>query len=880
MFDLFVFAINYSERVKAKFSLIKEKYPHAKLLVYRTPITEMVVKARSVAFTNMFWLLDVEADLSDDFSLDWKPSEWDLEYIHVWGTSGGKIIEQGLSLWPKNLTLSADDIKAGNFPVKMYEKVVTVVKPFDIFVYSDKHNARIQHKFEKIQAIYPTARLLSSDKGLVLQLIEAQHLSTTKMFWFFNVDYNLELDLFWRPDTWDYGFIHAWINQNDLVYNESLFLWPVDRAVNQIEIGTKSFENIKFTRTDPDHKVVFDLVLFSSGLSPRIQARYEKFLQTYPTAKLLTTYTTVTELVKQAQDIASTKMFWLMDIEYEIASDFTLAWAPFPWDQRYIHAWDATPDRSITKGLSLWPTDIRQDMQDGYSIENIKRIKVNAVDVKPYDIFVCAESGDNYARERFEDIKERFPNVTLLVTDIKIQDAVEAARKVVTTSMFWLFDIEYDVNDDFNMKWEPDPWDQKWVHVWPSNGAKTVLQSLSLWPSDEDPDLEDEYTVNNMKIMEGSAITLLPYDVFLYSYSSHDERVLQRYETIVAKYPTAKILFVKDIMEAVTSAQAYSTTKLFWLLDVEAELQFDLSWRPEQWEQKWIYAWQSKNGKLIEQGLSLWPSSLTYTTYDELENIKFLDDVATTYEPYDVFFISFNEPNADANYKKLLKIIPDAKRVDGIVGIHNAHKVCAEQSTTEMFWTIDADTVIDKKFDLSYRPPLHDKQYLHLWYTRNPVNDLVYGYGAVKLWPRHAPLSHEGNWLDFTTSVGNIKVVDDIVATTQFNSSNYDSWRSGFREAVKLCYNIHLGERGESVDRLLIWLNKANDVKFAVDAKMGARQGLDYFRQTSGDATALKVINDFNWLKTRHKYVKDHSSAIPDNVSESVLFELLGIDNV
>ena len=160
MFDLFVFAINYSERVKAKFSLIKEKYPHAKLLVYRTPITEMVVKARSVAFTNMFWLLDVEADLSDDFSLDWKPSEWDLEYIHVWGTSGGKIIEQGLSLWPKNLTLSADDIKAGNFPVKMYEKVVTVVKPFDIFVYSDKHNARIQHKFEKIQAIYPTARLL------------------------------------------------------------------------------------------------------------------------------------------------------------------------------------------------------------------------------------------------------------------------------------------------------------------------------------------------------------------------------------------------------------------------------------------------------------------------------------------------------------------------------------------------------------------------------------------------------------------------------------------------------------------------------------------------------------------------------------------------
>ena len=877
MFDLFVFSINYSDRVKAKFAIIKDKYPHAKLLVYRTSLPEMVVKARSVAFTHMFWLLDVEAILVDDFSLDWKPSEWDYDYIHVWGTSGGKIIEQGLTLWPKNLKISANDIKAGNFPVKMYEKVVTNVKPFDIFVFADNINARIKHKFDDILAVYPNAQLVISDKSTMVQLLEAQQLSTTKMFWFFNVDYNLELDLFWRPDTWDYGMIHAWIGKNDLDFNESLILWPVDRAINAEEFTNKTFQNIKFTRTDSNNKVVFDLVLFSNGINSRIQARYDKFLKVYPTAKLISNYETVTELVKQAQDIVSTKMFWLMDIEYDIADTFTLAWAPFPWDQRYVHAWDDVPDRSITKGLSLWPTDIRQDMQDGFSVENIKRLQCKAIIAKPYDIFVCAETNDLYVQNKFSIIKDRFTNATLLITEPKIQSAVNMARTITSTPMFWLFDIEYTINSEFNMTWEPDPWDQKWVHVWPSNIAKTVMQSLSLWPSDEELNLEDDYTVNNMKIMDHDALLLQSYDLFLYSYNQHDERTWQRYKHIVEKYPTAKMLFVDDIMKAVIDAQAYSTTKLFWLLDIEAELQFDLSWRPENWEQKWIYAWQSDNGKVIEQGLSLWPANVKYTTYDELKNIKFLDDVATVYRPYDVFFISFNEPNADKNFKKLLKKVPYAKRVNGIVGIHNAHKHCAEQSTTEMFWTIDADTVLDTKFDLSYRPPIHDKQYLHLWYTKNPVNDLVYGYGAVKLWPRLAPLSHKGNWLDFTTSVGNIKIMQNVVASTEFNSSSYDAWRSGFREAVKLCYNIQLGDRDESVNRLLIWVNKANDVKFAIDAKLGALYGLNYFIQSNGDVNALKAINDFDWLKTIYKTV---IKTVQAEISKDDLFKFLGIDDV
>ena len=42
--------------------------------------------------------------------------------------------------------------------------------------------------------------------------------------------------------------------------------------------------------------------------------------------------------------------------------------------------------------------------------------------------------------------------------------------------------------------------------------------------------------------------------------------------------------------------------------------------------------------------------------------------------PFDVVMLTYFEPNADENFDNLLKVIPNAKRVDGVKGILNAHK--------------------------------------------------------------------------------------------------------------------------------------------------------------------------------------------------------------
>lgn len=229
---------------------------------------------------------------------------------------------------------------------------------------------------------------------------------------------------------------------------------------------------------------------------------------------------------------------------------------------------------------------------------------------------------------------------------------------------------------------------------------------------------------------------------------------------------------------------------------------------------------------------------------------------------YDAFFISYDEPNADENWSAFSIRWPHAKRVHGIKGINNAHRRCAELSYTSMFWTVDADTDIDDSFGLDFGVPIWDRQYLHLWYSRNPVNGLEYGYGAVKLWPKQKVLDFNSTWLDFTMTVGMIKIMPGVVATTRFNTDPYSSWKSGFRETIKLC---RLGDK-DSSKRLWSWLNIKLDVPYAEDAVRGARSAYQYYKENRDRPEALSMINDFDLLRQHYESSKTSRDALSNEV--------------
>ncbi len=218
---------------------------------------------------------------------------------------------------------------------------------------------------------------------------------------------------------------------------------------------------------------------------------------------------------------------------------------------------------------------------------------------------------------------------------------------------------------------------------------------------------------------------------------------------------------------------------------------------------------------------------------------------------YDIVFISYHEPNADSNWSLLKSRFPSAKRVDGVKGIHRAHIKAAKKCFTKMFWVVDADAVLVDDFDFDYEVDEYNLDTVHVWRSKNPVNDLVYGYGGVKLLPRKLTLNMDVSKPDMTTSISSkFKAVQQISNITAFNTDPYNTWKSAFRECVKLSSRIIDRQKDDETHRRLrTWCTVGADRLYGQYALEGAKMGAQYGIKNQHNAEELKKINDFGWLK-------------------------------
>jgi hypothetical protein len=220
---------------------------------------------------------------------------------------------------------------------------------------------------------------------------------------------------------------------------------------------------------------------------------------------------------------------------------------------------------------------------------------------------------------------------------------------------------------------------------------------------------------------------------------------------------------------------------------------------------------------------------------------------------YDIVFISYNEPNADENWQRLQGRFPLAKRIHGVKGIHQAHIAAAKKCYTNMFWVVDGDAVILDSFDFSYKTKLLDTVYV--WRSCNPINDLEYGNGGVKLLPRRMTISMDTTKPDMTTSISTkFKPVLEVSNITAFNSDPFNTWKSAFRECVKLSSRIIDRQvTDETSKRLDAWCQLGKDRPYGEYAINGALAGSEYGIKNKKNLEALKLINDFDWLDKKFK---------------------------
>jgi hypothetical protein len=302
------------------------------------------------------------------------------------------------------------------------------------------------------------------------------------------------------------------------------------------------------------------------------------------------------------------------------------------------------------------------------------------------------------------------------------------------------------------------------------------------------------------------------YDIFYVSKQKVDAASWQQFRQ---RFPAAQKI---ENVKTIDDVKKKSFTKFFWLVwdDLIVSEDFVFDYRVEKWNEEYIHVFL--NGS-VRDGICLFPKSATIIQkeFDHrfYFNKKELDIVASNPKPCDVVFISYNEVNADVNYEKLKLKRPDAKRIHGVKGIHNAHIAAAKLATTEMFWVVDADAELVENFNfkIEYIPHydagnrLEQISTVHVWASQNPINNLVYGYGGVKLLPTTLTLEIDTESVDMTTSISKkFKAVNQVSNISVFNVDEFSTWRSAFRECVKLSSKvIDRNYNEETETRLIVW---------------------------------------------------------------------------
>lgn len=341
------------------------------------------------------------------------------------------------------------------------------------------------------------------------------------------------------------------------------------------------------------------------------------------------------------------------------------------------------------------------------------------------------------------------------------------------------------------------------------------------------------------------------YDLFYVSVGR-----AEHWQEFKDRFPSAQLI---ENIQSLDDIKKRTFTRMFWVVwdDMKIREDFDFEYRATEWDLDYVHVFKNGNhfnGVILMPKNS--PASNKEFKYRFFINKKEIDIVASdprkVGSSFDIVFISYNEPHADANWQKLKSRFPRAKRISNVKGIHEAHMAAARIVDSEMFWVVDGDAQIVDDFNFDYEDP--ELYTVHVWRSINPINDLVYGYGGVKLLPTQMTLDMDLSKPDMTTSISNkFRVVEQISNVTAFNTGPFDAWKSAFRECCKLASKTIRGQNdAETEQRLDVWCSDVGKQReFGEHAIRGAKEGREYGKQNSNDTEALYKINDFNWLRER-----------------------------
>jgi len=478
---------------------------------------------------------------------------------------------------------------------------------------------------------------------------------------------------------------------------------------------------------------------------------------------------------------------------------------------------------------------------------------------------IFLSDGSKRSLDRYARYRKTYPHIKKCVTQLKGLDAFKQAGRMSMTASFFLINHHFELVD-FDFSYSPSDFDKSYTHIWQYHQAEVnycedtkpgyngvFLFSRSALRSDK-TDLNE--IGDGIKYMDQIASKEAALDVIVVSvndpYSSRNQ------DAVRAFAPEAKRVNASSLSQAYQAAyKAAETYNFFVILNDYIPVDFDFSYKPPEYDAAYTHVWQDTEGNYggilllnqLEQSLFTDKDAFAFNFGSQ---VKYIDEKVSKHDPqpYDIIFMSYDEPNADQHFELLKAKYPYAKRVHGVDGILKAHTAASNLATTTNFFVVDGDSQLVNDFDVNVQLYEDEKQYVHIWPARIEANGLEYGYGGLKLFSK-AMFEKDAieNMVDMSTILGSgVKIMDQVASVTKFDADELHAFRSAFRECTKLASKIIKNQDDTETEyRLNTWCTNARG-QFADAILLGAKMGRDYGTAYAGRIKQLQKINDFEWL--------------------------------
>jgi hypothetical protein len=718
---------------------------------------ESLSHAQEMSRTEYFWYLAGNFNCGNfDFSVQHVPWEWNHVYVwpSQWQRNGGIYLANKWELGPTHYR-EDQQIKRIECLDNWYTPTNVDINQFDYSWHPDPDEQFIHIFGTQWQSTGgPEYRTPGATEYKFESVQRGTSLPTTENWY---IPDGVELDSFdfsWHPVKGD-NYIHVFGSQ-----------WarqggPEYRTPGAVDIKYENAQTVK-------GKITCDIFVVDRS-NRNNTVSYETVLAQYPDARKIRGVGNWASIIKKACENSTSDFVWVVSSDYDY-TDFDFGWYPETWQSNMIHVFGSKFQKwanvfRVPRWEFLRLAPWFEDVKDFPELNFVEDQTVELFDDNREIWYVDFGNGREFTPDL--DYKGARFFSTWLDTISRIVERTDNEYIWITSSV-----CDYT---DFDFGWEPEPWQMDMLHSFASNEQREGDTFL--------------VPVERFKSQQATLKLLGWFDTVNYVEGIR-----------VPAYPWERA----SSLEAIDKPYA-------WIINTDSQ---PVDYTPSFWEKPDLHVFTQSGSVLLV------PRDCKQHFKDQFYDYPYIlrhKGYNIEEKPLDVVYLSNGEKNADKNWFLLKASCPRAKRIDGITGRAEAYKACAEISETPWFFNVFAKCIVEPNFNFNWQPDWLQGPKHWIFHSRNPVNGLEYGHMGIIAYHKQLVLDATEWGLDFTLSAKH-GVVPVVGSVAEFNTSPYETWRTAFRECIKLFLN----DDPESRYRLKQWQTVAEG-EFAEWSLEGAR---------------------------------------------------------